>query len=152
MFKVQCPDLAQFFLFACVPDATENSSKSCKYSSRNECTQILHIKSEILTKLIDPVLFSSCTGICFRHVFVSVGYCFTYSFCCVRLLPSIVGIYSSTLFSALTNSKYLGKEFKYETFMIPAPDIFHHLPVELSLGILASSLHPGHCMEATMTL
>ncbi|KAF2985599.1 hypothetical protein EK904_005109 [Melospiza melodia maxima] len=57
----------------------------------------------------------------------------TDSIYCVRLLSSVVGIYSSTLFSALTDSKDLGKEFKYEAFMISAPDIFPHLPVQLSL-------------------
>lgn len=76
----------------------------------------------------------------------------TDSVCWFRLLSSIVGVYSSTLFSALTNSKSLGKEFKYEAFMMSTPDIFPHLPAKLSLGMLASSLHPGHCMEATMTL
>lgn len=33
MFIVQCPDLAQFYLIACVPDAIENSSKSINLAS-----------------------------------------------------------------------------------------------------------------------
>lgn len=76
----------------------------------------------------------------------------TDSICWIRLLTSVVGIYSSALFSALTNGKYLGKEFKYEAFLMSTPDIFPHLPVKLSLEILASSLHPGHCTEATLML
>jgi len=112
---------------------------------------MFHYKLERITKWMDPILFSNCTGACFSPVFGFVGDCFAYWLHLLgQTVTCYVDIYCNTLFSAVTNSKYSRKEFKYEAFIKLPSDIFLHLPVSLGFGILASSLYPDHCVKATV--
>lgn len=106
---------------------------------------MLHFRWETFTKLIDPVIFSNSTGACFSHVFAPLG---IYLLLLMgQTVIHYVDFCPNTLFSAVTDSKYLRKDIKREAFIRITHDVFPQRLVRSRLEILASSLHPDHYIK-----